>query len=54
MLLLLLVSVIGAIELAIGDTSLPLYVRAFAFYKLVKFSRSGDMEGLCPSSLRRD
>ena len=46
------VSVIGAIELAIGDTSLPLYVRAFAFYKLVKFwtaSRSGDMAGLCPS-----
>ena len=49
------VSLIGAIELAVSDTSLPLYARAFAFYKLVKFwtaSRSGDLTGLAPASLR--
>ena len=47
------VSIIGAIELAIGDVFLPL--RAFAFYKLRKFwtaSRSGDLTGLNPSTLR--
>ena len=49
------VSIIGATELAIADASLPLYMRAFAFYKLLRLwsaSRASDLEGLDPSSLK--
>lgn len=48
-------SIIGATELAVSDASLPLYIRGFAFYKLLKLwtaSRTNDLFGLNPGSLR--
>ena len=48
-------SIIGATELAVSDTSLPTYTRGFAFYKLLKLwtaSRTNDLFGLNPDSLR--
>lgn len=42
-------SIIGATELAVSDSSLPLYTRGLAFYKLVKLwaaSRSNDLLSL--------
>ena len=48
-------SIIGATELAVSDTSLPTYTRGFAFYKLLKLwtaSRTNDLFGLSPDSLR--
>ena len=49
-----LVAMISSLELAVSDRSLPIYMRGFAFYKLLKLwaaCRSGDLSGLNPASL---
>ena len=48
------VAVLGAVELMILDKTAPLYLRCFAFHKLLKVwtgSRFSDLTGLSPSSI---
>lgn len=47
------VAVLGAVELMILDKTAPLYLRCFAFHKLLVWtgSRFSDLTGLSPSSI---